>query len=173
MEGIHNLKQIYSSNRFGPIIQKFASDFIHDHYLILIGLMLVLISSLFYRKWSSFILVAGAFVGYTLLVHISYPNNPVKFYYENLLLPLSIFILTPLIFQVLPSKNVQVHLDHSGAHLHFSSFRYPAIAYTLHRACGLDEKLYSGGKTRWGIEAYRRRQRSPDGHPIDDLGNSV
>ncbi len=72
--------------------------------LLSVGLVSLFIWSVRHRNWMTIGWVIVILSGYSLLVNTSYPNEPVQFYSENLLLPLSLFILAPLIFQVLPRR---------------------------------------------------------------------
>lgn len=104
MEGMGNLVRFFPHYDEVPTMIAFAGDLVHDYTLMLGGLFILLIWAVAWRKWMILVMVFGSFVGYTLLVNCSYPDDTVKFYRENLHLPLAIFVLTPLILQVLPAR---------------------------------------------------------------------
>ncbi len=55
------------------------------------------------RQWAKLSLFAVAMIGYTVLVNVTHPKGDVPdFYMENLYLPLGIFLLLPLVFDILP-----------------------------------------------------------------------
>lgn len=104
MGAFQNLFDLFPHYGSLPSFQAFFHDLVMDYYLLIAGLVCFLIWGILRRKWLTIAWVICWVTGYTLLVNTSYPNHPVKFYSENLLLPLSLFIITPLIFQVLPSR---------------------------------------------------------------------
>ncbi len=83
-----------------PSMQVFALDLFQDYYLLVIGALAILVWCLYHRKWKTLLLTIGGFIGYATLVNVAYPTDTVKFYRENLQLPLALFILAPVIFEI-------------------------------------------------------------------------
>ena len=55
------------------------------------------------RQWPKLLLFCGTFLGYLLLVNVSYPDAGTQDYYiENLYLVLCVFLAVPLVFDVFP-----------------------------------------------------------------------
>lgn len=82
---------------------EFLGYLLYDYYLLLIGLISVSVYYIYKRKTLLFLSVLLFFIGYSLLVNISYPQGGAKFYMENLYLPLTIFVAYPLAFDLLPA----------------------------------------------------------------------
>jgi hypothetical protein len=104
MEGVRNIIQFFPDYMDIPTMRAFVGDLVHDYYLLLLGLLVILIWGIIRGRWLILFLVVGCFLGYALLVNCSYPEDTVKFYRENLHLPLAVFVLAPLLFQVLPER---------------------------------------------------------------------
>jgi hypothetical protein len=86
-------------------------NFIHylltDYYLWLAISIIVLIYYLVHKKIGLLFLVIISIVSYTLLINTTYPNGTQQFYIENFYLPLSLFVILPLVYDVLPSLRVR------------------------------------------------------------------
>jgi hypothetical protein len=83
--------------------------FIHDYYFLP---LLLIASTIFYLKskqYKKIILLLIFFIGYCLLVNVSYPNGAEQFYLENQYLILSFIVALPFVLDVLPKlKKPQV-----------------------------------------------------------------
>jgi hypothetical protein len=73
-----------------------------DYYLLPLGLIACLVVLGMQRKWWKFVLLFGMFFAYLLLIHVAYPQGMPQFHIESFYLPLSVFVILPLIFDVLP-----------------------------------------------------------------------
>lgn len=82
---------------------QFGDQLLHHYYLLLMLLPLVTFWYIRRKAWSKLALSLGFFAAYLLLVNTSYPEGAEPFYLENLYLPLSIFLVVPLVLDVLPS----------------------------------------------------------------------
>ncbi len=85
-----------------PSNADFVAYCLKDYYLLPIGLTASLIVLGVQRKWRKFALLFGAFFAYLLLVNGSFPQGFAQFHLESFYLPLSVFILLPFLFDVLP-----------------------------------------------------------------------
>lgn len=90
--------------------RRFLALCLEKYYWIPVSAAAIGIYYLLQRKWLLLLLFSGTFVGYLLLVNISYPHaNETVFYMENLYLPLGIILSLPLAFDLLPAmKNRNV-----------------------------------------------------------------
>lgn len=83
--------------------KNFLENCIRLYYFIPLVFLLNCIYYLKNKFLREFLLLSILFVGYLMLVNISYFEVKMDFYIENLYLPLTIIILVPFIFEVLPS----------------------------------------------------------------------
>lgn len=82
---------------------QFGDQLLHHYYLFLLLLPVIAFYYTRRRAWAKLALSFGFFFGYLLLVNVSYPEGAEAFYLENLYLPLSVFIIVPLVLDVLPA----------------------------------------------------------------------
>jgi hypothetical protein len=95
---LNNFRSLFPCYLQQPSVKNFIRWCFFDYHL-LIGLLLYLIV-IFYRTKSrkSMYIMLFSFFGYTATVLICYPGTVPQFYMENLLLPLSLFVLVPFLF---------------------------------------------------------------------------
>ena len=77
-----------------------------DYYLVI---LVLIASSLLYfrtRNWKKLLLLNICFFGYLLLVNVSYKNGADKFYIESHYLSLSLFVIIPFVFDLLPLLSI-------------------------------------------------------------------
>jgi hypothetical protein len=92
-----NYIHIYANKRF-------AIDCLHKFYWLPVFFVIITICLLKDRKWLLLILFFSYFLGFLLMVNISYSDNSVSvFYIENMYMPLTIFIAVPLVYYLLPN----------------------------------------------------------------------
>lgn len=72
--------------------------FVQDYYFVAIVLFFIN-----RRHFLKAILISAFFLGYCLLVNVSYPHGADQFYIENLYLVLAVIIAVPFVYDVLPS----------------------------------------------------------------------
>ena len=99
MDGLAQWKDSITNILNNTTTHSFYHDLVTDYYLLLLGIIWLVVQGIRQKSLLTPLLVISAFIGYSILVQISYPDNPVKFYSENLYLPLAIFVMTPLIFE--------------------------------------------------------------------------
>ncbi len=80
----------------------FLTYLLEDYYLLLIGVLILFWFYYSKKKYKLLFLTCFYFFGYLTLTNISYADGANQFYIENLYLPLSFFLLIPLVFQVWP-----------------------------------------------------------------------
>jgi hypothetical protein len=73
-----------------------------DYYLLPLGLLAGVIVYLLQRKWLKLLLLVGGFFSYLLLVNVSFQQGMPQFHIESFYLPLSVFVILPLVFDVFP-----------------------------------------------------------------------
>ncbi len=88
-----------------PSNKHFIHDVVNDYYFLVLGFLLVVWEYLRKKQYLKLVLVAASFLGYLLIVNVSFPDGAERFYMENLYLPLSIFVIFPLVFDVAPRFN--------------------------------------------------------------------
>jgi len=103
MEGADNIFTLFPNYFTLESNVEFLRYLFYDYYLLLMGLISVSVFYLYNRKTLLFFSVLLFFIGYTMLVNVSYPSGGAQFYMENLYLPLTIFIAYPLVFDVFPA----------------------------------------------------------------------
>ncbi|MBK7341945.1 MAG: hypothetical protein IPJ06_01820 [Saprospiraceae bacterium] len=99
MEGVAQWKESIATLFSNTTMHSFYQDLVTDYFLLLLGMIWLVVHGFRQKSLFTPVLVIGAFIGYSVLVQISYPDNPVKFYSENLYLPLAIMVMTPLLFE--------------------------------------------------------------------------
>lgn len=105
LSGITNLKNSLPHFFDLPSNTLFVQYCIHDYHFLILFFLLVCGFYLYRKSLIRLSLVVMFFLGYIILINASYPNGADQFYIENLYLPLSIFILFPLVFEVLDFVN--------------------------------------------------------------------
>ena len=98
MGGLSNFVRLFPNYFSIPSNIQFLLDLAQKYYIL--SAMLVFMIYM-YNKTKQYIkmgLMVSFFIGYTLLVNVSYPEGASDFYIENLHLPLSIFVIMPLVF---------------------------------------------------------------------------
>jgi hypothetical protein len=110
MGGLGNFKTLFP-NYFGlDSNYSFLSYIISDYYLLFIALAAVVVYYIYYKEILKLGLVFGFFAAYLLLINVSYPHGGEQFYMENLYLPLSIFVIVPIVFDILPKLKANTAL---------------------------------------------------------------
>ncbi|MEZ5008022.1 MAG: hypothetical protein R2753_07730 [Chitinophagales bacterium] len=110
MNGVKNLVELFPNYLNIQSNIDFLKYLLNDYYALPIGLLLILIYYWKNKSYKKILLVTISFFFYLFIINISYPNGGDQFYIENLYLPLSIFIIFPLVYEVLPSYNRKVSL---------------------------------------------------------------
>ncbi len=83
--------------------RKFLADCLNKFYWIPVTAAAICIYYTIRRKWLFLALFLPSFIGFLLLVNVSFPHNAeVDFYMENLYLPLGIIIALPLVYHLMP-----------------------------------------------------------------------
>ncbi len=80
----------------------FFSYVIHDYYISLILLIVVVIWFIFKKKYLQLSYVLVFVLSYVLLVNISFPEGVPHFFAESKYILLSIFIIMPLVYDIFP-----------------------------------------------------------------------
>ncbi len=83
--------------------------FLHDYYYLLIVLIIIIWFYLKHTEYNKLVLILTFFLGYILIINVSYPNGADQFYLENQYLILSIIVGIPLLmmfFQILSIKEL-------------------------------------------------------------------
>lgn len=102
MGGVKNFLTLFPDYIFLKSNKRFVIDAFTDYYMMIIALIGLVIYYVKSKEYAKLFLVCSFFLGYTLLVNVSYPNGADKFYIENLYLPLSLFVAVALVFDIVP-----------------------------------------------------------------------
>lgn len=87
---------LYSNKR---LLGHFAGPYL----MVPVSVVAIVIVYLRQRAYKKLLLFSCSFLGYLLLINVSYPDNRTPdFYIENLYLPLGVFISLPLVYDILP-----------------------------------------------------------------------
>lgn len=106
MEMKNNIKNLFP-NYFDTYSNiRFVKNWFRIYYWIPISVAIVLAVVAYKKQWLKFLFLLSAFVGFILLVNVSYPTGgTLEFYIENLYMPLSLILALPLVYDVLPKLN--------------------------------------------------------------------
>ncbi|MEM9886494.1 MAG: hypothetical protein AAF849_11435 [Bacteroidota bacterium] len=103
MKGLDNFSKRFPNYFDLPANHNFFEYCLTDYYLLPIALLLMLLLYWQAKRRRLFWLVFGFFFGYLLLVNVSNYKGMDQFHIESFYLPLSIFVLCPLVFNWFPS----------------------------------------------------------------------
>ncbi|MEM1327554.1 MAG: hypothetical protein AAGI23_16455 [Bacteroidota bacterium] len=108
---IKNFSKIFPDYWSIPSNKDFISWCATDYYLLPIGLAGIAVVYVRQKRWKKLAYVYGAFFAYLLLINVSLYQGFPQFHIESYYLPLSIVVIIPLVFDVLPTiKNKSVLL---------------------------------------------------------------
>lgn len=102
MERASNLKNLFPNYFNLASNRDFLKWCLTDYYLLALGFFAANVFYFWKKKWPKLLLFNAFFLGYLLLVNVSYPDGFLRFYLENLYLPLGLFVAVPLVFDVAP-----------------------------------------------------------------------
>lgn len=88
----------------------FFSWLFTDYYMLLISIIALTIYYVINRRFFRLALVMGYFFAYLLLINVSYADGSDQFYIENLYLPLSLFLLFPISFELIDHYSYRMTL---------------------------------------------------------------
>lgn len=77
--------------------------FIQDYYFVAILFAVTVFSFIRRLRYLKALLISAFFLGYCLLVNVSYPQGADQFYIENLYLVLAVIVAVPFVYEVLPT----------------------------------------------------------------------
>ena len=102
MKGLDNFAKYYP-NYYTPSLAKFFGWLVKDYYLFLASAIFVTSYYLKKSQYLKLILMITFLVAYSLLINVCYPKDAYQFYLESQYLPLSFFVILPLVLDILPS----------------------------------------------------------------------
>jgi hypothetical protein len=131
MGGVKNVLYLFPDYFTIQSNKDFIRYCISDYYMLIILWLGVMGFYTLKKEWKKLVLVGGFFMGYLMLVNISYYNGADQFYLENLYLPLSLFVALPLVmdvYEVLGERKflylVLVIVLFSLGRIYFTSYEY-------------------------------------------------
>lgn len=86
-----------------PANRKYLQYFLSDYVLVSFLALMVTFYYLKKKRVWPFLLFAISFIGYSFIVNISEPQGPDQFYVEYRYLPLSLFVIFPFVYELLPN----------------------------------------------------------------------
>lgn len=106
---VHNFKEMFPNYFTIEANKNFIKYCLKDYYLLPIGLGIATIYYIRQRSFYKLALLLSFFFAYLLLVNVAAYNHMPQFHIESFYLPLSIFIIFPLIYDVFPAiKNQKI-----------------------------------------------------------------
>lgn len=103
----NNFKTMFPNYWNIPANKNFIYYCLKNYYLLPISLIIASIHYIRYHVFLKLALVLSFFFGYLLLVNVASYNNIPQFHIESFYLPLSIFLIFPLVYDFFPSINNQ------------------------------------------------------------------
>lgn len=98
MDNVENFWNYFPNLWDIPANVDFVRYVVQDYQLFLIAFVAVIAAFVYKKAFKKLLYFMCFFFGYLFLVNICYPTNAEQFYIESLYLPLSIFIVIPLVF---------------------------------------------------------------------------
>ena len=99
MGGLHNFITLFPNYFTLESDKRLLSYALHDYYLLYLLFFALLGYYVMRREIWKLLLLAGFFIGYTLVINVSYPKGADQFYIENMYLPLSVMVILPLVYE--------------------------------------------------------------------------
>ncbi|MEM6396641.1 MAG: hypothetical protein AAF741_09855 [Bacteroidota bacterium] len=100
ISAVNNFKTLFPDYFSLLSHSKFWRHLWQDYYLLAISFLGSLVFYFSHKMYLKGLLVLTFSLGYLLLVNVSYPSGAIQFYAENLYLPLSVFVIVPLVFDL-------------------------------------------------------------------------
>jgi len=105
MAGIMNFIKLFPNYFLINKNYTFGQSLLTDFYFLPIGLGLISFQYIKQKHWLKMGLVWSFFLGYLLLINVSFsPSNFIAYYMENLYLPLALMVSVPLVYDWLPKR---------------------------------------------------------------------
>ncbi len=86
--------------------KNFVYTLIQEYYFLIPAFILLFYYFIKEKRYLPLLFILGCFGGYLLLVNVSFHGGGTEqFYIENLYLPLSLFVIIPIVFEIVPKVN--------------------------------------------------------------------
>ncbi len=102
MERLDNLYNLYPHYLHLPSNRDFMHWCLGDYFLLPLTFLALIVFYTWQKRWYKLLITSTFFLGYLLLVNVSFANGDRRFYLENLYLPLVLFVAVPFAFDLLP-----------------------------------------------------------------------
>ncbi|MEM8523231.1 MAG: hypothetical protein AAGG68_01245 [Bacteroidota bacterium] len=102
MKGLDNFARLFPNYFDLPANHNFISYCLTDYYLLPLALIVCSIFYIIHKKKYKLTLLLCFFFGYLLLINVSNYKGILQFHIESFYLPLSLFVLCPLVFDLFP-----------------------------------------------------------------------
>lgn len=120
------LKDYYPNYLVMPVNKKFITNTLTYWYFFPLFYLISAGWHILKKNWLSIGLVLLACLGYIALVHIGSPNATYRFYIEVSYMPLTIFVMLPVVFEILPKVKLKYVVSFFGI---IFAFRLAVIAF--------------------------------------------
>lgn len=115
MGGLRNFFTLFPNYFTIASNKNFIISLFTDFYFLAVGWGILVWFYVKQKEHLKLIFVGIFWVGYLGLINVSYAHGAEPFYIENLYLPLSLFLIVPIVFDVLPTLKVKYQLGIIGA----------------------------------------------------------
>lgn len=109
MDGLNNFFTLFPNYFNLESNKNLLKFFVHDYYFVAIVFLVIMVYFIKQLQYGKAFLIAAFFLGYCLLVNVTYPDGIDQFYIENLYLVLAVIVALPFAYEVLPKiKNPHI-----------------------------------------------------------------
>ncbi|MFK7807337.1 MAG: hypothetical protein AB8F74_05980 [Saprospiraceae bacterium] len=172
MQGVNNFVKLFPDYFSINSNKEFLIYLFRDYYFLLIALIGMVYYYFKNGKVLHFGLLVSFFFGYLLLVNVSYPEGSEQFYMENLYLPLSLFVIVPLAFELNWNKYqryyfpmlifiIAIRLMHIGFNHQFYSERINYLNNYLEETSSLTQKKIIASEANFPMDTLLMTWASP------------
>ncbi len=102
MGGLKNFRSLFPDYFSIASNKNFLTYLIYDYYLLIPFFGIIIYCFIKENLKLPLGFIIAFFFGYLLLINVSFKDGPDQFYIESLYLPLSLFLIIPFVFEILP-----------------------------------------------------------------------
>lgn len=109
MDGVKNFISLFPDYFNLQSNKNLLKYFVYDYYFTILLMITIVVFYIKMKMHKELFLISAFFIGYCLLVNVSYPNGGDQFYLENQYLVLSFIVALPFVSDVLPDfKSIKI-----------------------------------------------------------------
>jgi len=102
MGGLKNFLSLFPNYFSIESNKMFLTYLIYDYYLLIPLLGIIIYYFVKQKLKYPLYFIPASFIGYLFLINVSFKDGPDQFYIESLYLPLSLFLIIPFVFEIIP-----------------------------------------------------------------------